>query len=63
MTLTKLVALRLGQEQAAKLVNLSAASGIPVSELIRACITRALPYVDSKIAERLVSPQTSNDTQ
>lgn len=50
---SKYTALRVPLAQSAKLEALAAASGIPVSQIILACITRALPYVDQKIAERL----------
>ena len=42
---------RLPEEMIAELKALSVESGIPVSELVRACIRRALPYVKTKIAE------------
>jgi predicted DNA-binding protein len=40
-------ALRLPEDLKVRLQALSAQSGVSVSELIRACITRALPYVES----------------
>lgn len=56
---SKYTALRIPLEVSAKLEMLSAASGLPVSQIILSCITRALPYVDSKIAAQLDTPHTS----
>ena len=48
---------RLPQELADKVKRLSEESGLPVSEVIRACITRALPYVEQRIKESRASGQ------
>ena len=42
---------RLPQELLDKIKTLSRESGIPASEIIRACIVRALPYVEDKIKQ------------
>ncbi len=42
---------RLPQELLDHIKRLSAESGYPVSEVIRACIVRALPYVEDKIQQ------------
>lgn len=43
--------LRLPVEIADKLKALSTESGLPVAQLIIACVNRALPYVESKARE------------
>ena len=42
-------AVRIPNAEAAKIDELAAASGIPVSQIILACIRRALPYVENKV--------------
>lgn len=54
-TKSKSVTLRVPIAQAGQIETLAAASGLPVSQIILACITRALPYVDGKIAEVLAA--------
>lgn len=48
--------IRTPPEMKVKLEELSASSGISVSEIVRACVTRALPYIESKIQQ--VNPAT-----
>lgn len=60
---TPAVSLRIPVEQKAALDALSEKSGISVSQLIIACITRALPYIEGRIDERLAtSPQPSDQS-
>ena len=39
---------RVSQELAEKIKALSVESGLTVSDILRACVTRALPYVEQK---------------
>lgn len=41
------------EDELAKVKALAAESGLSVSEIIRACVRRAMPYVEQKIRERL----------
>ena len=59
---TKITPIRLTLELSARLEALSDSSGFSVSELIRACIHRALPYVENKVQEQDDSPRTSITT-
>ena len=43
---------RVPQELAEKVKTLSAQSGFTVSDILRACIVRALPYVEQKVKGR-----------
>lgn len=54
MANTPAVAVRIPVEQKAALDALSERSGISISQLVIACITRALPYIEGRIDERLV---------
>ena len=42
---------RVPQELAEKIKALSVESGFTVSDILRACVTRALPYVEQKARE------------
>ena len=46
-----IVQVRLPQEVLDKVKAMSRESGYSVSEIIRACIVRALPYVEDKIQQ------------
>ena len=48
---------RLSVELVDKVKRLSEESGFSVSEIIRACIVRALPYVEDRIKQSRVSGQ------
>ena len=42
---------RLPPEVLEKIKALSVESGLTVSDILRACVTRALPYVEQKVKE------------
>lgn len=44
---------RIAPELKAEVERLAEKANLPVSEVIRACITRALPYVEGRIDEQL----------
>ena len=43
---------RVPQELAEKVKTLSAQSGFTVSDILRACVSRALPYVEQKVKDK-----------
>jgi predicted DNA-binding protein len=61
-TQSRMIQLRLTEELKGQLEALSQETDFTVSELVRACITRALPYVEAK-AKLVTSQTTITDTQ